>query len=182
MNLKATLICILLMHSFFWVAKSERKNPPVYEEPVGTTEEQAYVKRFLPTAKAEKEKFGIPVSIKLAQGILESGLGEGTLASKHNNHFGIKCFRKDCPRGHCVRHADDKPTDRFVKYKTAWESWRDHSKFLQKEHYLHLYEYGDDYVKWAKGLKAAGYATDPRYADKIIDIIQRLKLHRYDRD
>lgn len=135
-----------------------------------------YIIRFLPLAKAEEAKFGVPACIKLAQGLLESASGTSTLARKANNHFGIKTFSKKVP--HMVM-KDDTPTDKFKVYDSAWESYRDHSLFLMRDHYKSLQSLSKtDYVGWAKGLQKAGYATDKNYADKIISIIKKYGLHR----
>lgn len=142
----------------------------------------AYVERFSNVAQEEMQKFGIPASITLAQGLLESNVGESYLALKNNNHFGMKCFEKGCAPGHCSNYTDDSHKDFFRKYNSAWESYRAHSHFLQKERYQSLYRLGrKNYKAWAKGLQKAGYATDQGYANKLIRIIEDLKLHRFDR-
>jgi len=139
----------------------------------------AYIKRFDKVAEAEEEKFGIPKSIKLAQGILESNYGTSFLADAHNNHFGLKCFSRKCQKTHCVNLTDDSHKDFFRAYKSAWESWRDHSQFLNGPRYKHLHKIpASDYKAWAKGLKKAGYATDKKYADKLIKIIEHYGLNR----
>lgn len=141
----------------------------------------AYIKRYAPVAVAEMKKYGIPASITLAQGLLESNVGQSKLAIHNNNHFGIKCFSRNCTKGHCSNHSDDSHKDFFRKYDTAWASYRAHSLFLQKQRYKHLLELPrSDFKSWAKGLSKAGYATDKRYADKLILIIETLKLHRFD--
>lgn len=139
-----------------------------------------YISRFLTTAQTEQQKYGIPTSITLAQGILESSCGQSRLATRNYNHFGIKCFRKDCPKGHCSNHSDDHHKDFFRIYKSAWQSYRDHSIFLNGKRYKHLQNYGTDYKAWANGLKKAGYATDKNYAKKLIEIIERFELYKYD--
>lgn len=142
----------------------------------------AYVKRFAKAAQAEMEKYGIPASITLAQGLIESNCGESKLATKNNNHFGIKCFSKSCKKGHCSNYTDDSHKDFFRNYKSAWESYRSHSLLLQKSRYKGLYKLPiSDYKGWARGLKKAGYATDPHYADKLIELIEALELYRLDR-
>jgi Mannosyl-glycoprotein endo-beta-N-acetylglucosaminidase len=137
-----------------------------------------YVARFGPVAAAEMRRSGIPASIILAQGLLESNAGEGKLAQLTNNHFGIKCFSKRCKKGHCVNFSDDSHKDFFVQYNTIWGSFRDHSEFLSsRPRYAHLFKYGkNDYKSWARGLAQAGYATDPQYAEKLIALIQSLGL------
>ena len=142
----------------------------------------AYVKRFGKIAQTEMEKYGIPASITLAQGLLESNVGLSRLATKNNNHFGIKCFSKSCRKGHCSNFTDDSHKDFFRKYKSTWESYRAHSKLLCAKRYAKLYKLKKtDYAAWAKGLKKAGYATDPRYAEKIIALIENLDLNQYDK-
>lgn len=141
----------------------------------------AYVKRYASVAVAEMKKYGVPASITLAQGLLESNAGESRLATENNNHFGIKCFSRNCAKGHCSNHTDDSHKDFFRKYDTVWASYRAHSLFLQRQRYSHLLELpSSDFKSWAKGLSKAGYATDKRYADKLILIIETLKLHRFD--
>ncbi|MEM1220809.1 MAG: glucosaminidase domain-containing protein, partial [Bacteroidota bacterium] len=142
----------------------------------------AYVKRFAKVAQEEMRKFGIPASVTLAQGLLESNVGESALAVKNNNHFGMKCWEKSCAPGHCTNYKDDTHKDFFRRYNSAWESYRAHSHFLQKERYQSLFRLGrKNYKAWAKGLQKAGYATDQRYASKLIRIIEDLHLDRYDR-
>lgn len=137
-----------------------------------------YVRRFITIAKTEKQKFGIPISITLAQGLLESDAGESRLTRSANNHFGVKTFNKRVPH---VVMKDDSPTDKFKKYDSAWESYRDHSLLLMRDHYKPLqYLSKTDYVSWAKGLQKAGYATDPQYAAKLIRIIENLQLFKLD--
>jgi flagellum-specific peptidoglycan hydrolase FlgJ len=137
-----------------------------------------YVTRFVSVARAEKSKFGIPVSITLAQGLLESDAGESSLTRKANNHFGVKTFDKKV--SHVVM-KDDTPRDKFKKYNSAWESYRDHSQLLMRDHYKHLqFLSKTDYIGWAKGLEKAGYATDPFYAEKLVKIIESLQLYRFD--
>ncbi len=141
-----------------------------------------YIKRFAPVAQAEMKKFGIPASITLAQGLLESDAGSSRLARKANNHFGIKCFSKSCRKGHCLNFTDDSHKDFFRNYTSVWESYRAHSLFLQRKRYAHLLNLSStDYKGWAKGLSKAGYATDKRYADKLIKLIDILELHQYDK-
>jgi len=143
----------------------------------------AYVERFAEVAQTEMRKFGIPASITLAQGLLETQAGESPLATEFNNHFGMKCFSRSCEKGHCSNFTDDSHKDFFRIYDTAWESYRAHSLLLKKsERYQPLFELpADDYKAWAKGLKKAGYATDRRYADKLIGLIEELRLQQFDR-
>lgn len=137
-----------------------------------------YVTRFINIARTERKKFGIPVSITLAQGLLESDAGQSRLTVKANNHFGIKTFSKRVPH---VVMKDDTPKDKFKIYSSAWESFRDHSHLLMRDHYKHLqYLSKTDYAGWAKGLEKAGYATDPQYAENLIRIIENLQLYKFD--
>ncbi|KAF2331951.1 glucosaminidase domain-containing protein [Flavobacterium daemonense] len=140
----------------------------------------AYILQFKDIAMGNMQKYGIPASIILAQGILESGAGKGDLAVEANNHFGIKCHKDWL--GESVRHDDDAEQECFRKYPEASESYRDHALFLVgKNRYASLFTYEkDDYKAWAKGLRACGYATDPNYPDKLISYIERYNLHQYD--
>ena len=140
-----------------------------------------YILKFSPIAKEEMKRFKIPASITLAQGMLESGLGYGTLAKKGNNHFGIKCHKGW--KGKKIYHDDDKKGECFRVYKNANKSYRDHSIFLsQRGRYSFLFDYKiTDYKAWAKGLKKAGYATDPKYPKKLINLIERYRLDRFDK-
>ena len=139
-----------------------------------------YVKKYAPSATKNMRFFKIPASITLAQGILESGYGEGTLAKNANNHFGIKCH-KDW-KGKTITHDDDEKGECFRSYKNPLRSYRDHSLFLvNRDRYSDLFKLKrKDYKGWATGLKAAGYATDPKYADKLISLIERFNLTRFD--
>ena len=139
-----------------------------------------YVKKYAPAATKNMRFFKIPASITLAQGILESGYGEGTLAKKANNHFGIKCHKEW--KGKSITHDDDEKDECFRSYKNPLKSYRDHSLFLvDRDRYSSLFTLNrKDYKGWAIGLKAAGYATDPKYADKLISLIERFNLTRFD--
>ncbi len=139
-----------------------------------------YIDLYKETAKANMRTHGIPASITLAQGILESGSGNGRLAREANNHFGIKCHTGWT--GDTIRHDDDAAQECFRKYRHASESYRDHSLFLtSRARYANLFKLKkDDYKAWAKGLRKAGYATDPKYPDKLISLIERYQLYQYD--
>jgi flagellum-specific peptidoglycan hydrolase FlgJ len=141
----------------------------------------SYIDDFSEIAKDEMLQYGIPASITLAQGILESGAGLGDLTRKANNHFGIKCHKEWT--GESVTHDDDELQECFRKYKDAKYSFRDHSLFLTtRSRYQDLFKLKkDDYKGWAKGLRKAGYATDPKYPDKLIGIIERYNLDAFDR-
>lgn len=142
---------------------------------------QAYVDRFYKVAIAEQKKYGIPASITLAQGLLESNIGKSKLAVNNNNHFGLKCFSKACKKGHCTNYNDDHHKDFFRNFKTAWESYRSHSILLSGKRYKHLKKLSPkDYKGWAKGLQKAGYATDKKYAQKLIRLIETVGLTKYD--
>ncbi len=140
-----------------------------------------YIKRYAPLAVIKMHEYKIPASITLAQGILESGNGRSTLASKSNNHFGIKCHRGW--KGQRVYHDDDKKDDCFRKYNYVEQSYNDHSEFLTgRKRYAFLFTYRtSDYKRWAKGLKKAGYATDKKYPNKLIKIIETYKLYAFDK-
>ncbi len=139
-----------------------------------------YIATYLPIAQAEAREYNIPVSITLAQGLLESNAGDSKLASRDNNHFGIKCKSK-CIGCRCANYTDDSRYDMFRIFSSAAESFREHSLLLTGERYKHLLLLPrTDYRNWAHGLKAAGYATDPKYGEKLINIIESLQLYRYD--
>lgn len=139
-----------------------------------------YIKKYRELAVEEMKKYHIPASITLAQGLLESGAGQSTLARKSNNHFGIKCGGDWT--GKTVSHDDDARGECFRAYKHPKQSYEDHSKFLAgRSRYASLFKLKiTDYKGWARGLKKAGYATNPRYADQLIGIIELYDLHKYD--
>jgi flagellum-specific peptidoglycan hydrolase FlgJ len=162
-----------------WRSKNEAapvSATELYEEQVAD-----YVNRYSAIARTEMEKYGIPASISLAQGLVESRAGTSKLAVNNNNHFGIKCFSRQCRKGHCSNFTDDTHKDFFKKFPNAWDSWREHSKLLSSGRYKKLQRYGRDYRNWAYGLKSVGYATDRTYAEKLIGIINRYNLDRFDR-
>ncbi|WP_109302695.1 glucosaminidase domain-containing protein [Aquimarina sp. AU474] len=142
---------------------------------------QQYIFEFSAIAKDEMRTYGIPASITLAQGILESGAGYGELTSKAKNHFGIKCHDWEGAR---VYHDDDRSQECFRKYDRAKESFRDHSLFLKnRKRYARLFTFNQrDYKSWARGLREAGYATDKKYPEKLISIIERYQLDEFDND
>lgn len=139
-----------------------------------------YIDSYKEIAKDNMVKSGILASITLGQAILESGAGTGPLSVQANNHFGIKCHKEWT--GASIRHTDDAENECFRKYDDPSHSFRDHSYFLvSRPRYADLFKLGkDDYKAWAKGLKAAGYATDPKYPDKLISLIERYQLQKYD--
>ena len=160
-------------------AKRKNVNPEIIKNKIDIC--QNYIKRFAPIAIVERNKYGIPASIKIAQGLLETDAGKSRLSAKHNNHFGIKCFSTKCAKGHCTNLTDDSHKDFFRNFPTSWDSYRGHSLLLQKKRYRHLQEIPvSDYKNWAKGLKAAGYATDKKYAEKLILIIEFFGLDQLD--
>lgn len=140
---------------------------------------RSYISEWSDIAVQQMNDHGIPASITLAQGILESRYGTSRLATNGNNHFGIKC--NGWP-GAKIYEDDDIKNECFRKYKSAGASYEDHSLFLtQRSRYAFLFTYEvTDYKKWAKGLKKAGYATNPKYADLLIDLIEKYELHEYD--
>lgn len=139
-----------------------------------------YISQYKDIAMSNMKVYGIPASIILAQGILESGAGRGELAMTANNHFGIKCHVDWT--GESVRHDDDSSQECFRKYKETAESYKDHALFLTgRSRYSNLFSLPKtDYQAWAKGLRKAGYATDPKYPDKLISYIERYNLSQYD--
>ena len=141
---------------------------------------EAYIKKYRELAVEEMKKYHIPASITLAQGLLESGAGQSELARKSNNHFGIKCGSDWY--GKTVSHDDDARGECFRAYKHPKDSYEDHSKFLAgRPRYASLFKLNiTDYRGWARGLKKAGYATNPRYADQLIGIIELYELYKYD--
>ncbi|SEA12982.1 Flagellum-specific peptidoglycan hydrolase FlgJ [Psychroflexus halocasei] len=155
-----------------------KEETKVVEVPALSAVEQ-YIYNFAGIAQEEMRLYGIPASITLAQGILESGSGKGDLTRRSNNHFGIKC---NGWQGEKVYHDDDTAQECFRKYIDPKYSFRDHSLFLyERSRYAFLFDYKrDDYKSWARGLKRAGYATDPRYPQKLISLIERYDLHNYD--
>ncbi len=140
----------------------------------------SYISTYRGIAQSNMREYGIPASIIIAQGILESGSGTGTLCTNANNHFGIKCHTGW--EGPSVKHDDDSEQECFRKYSHPSESYRDHALFLTgRARYKSLFSLKkDDYKAWARGLKNAGYATDPKYPDKLISLIERYRLDRYD--
>jgi len=139
-----------------------------------------YIETFSKIAQLEMKAYGIPASITLAQGLLESGYGKGALALKTNNHFGIKCHTGW--KGDYDFHDDDKKGECFRKYNHPMYSFRDHSLFLStRNRYGFLFDYKNtDYKKWAYGLRKAGYATDKKYPQKLIHLIEKHRLDTFD--
>ncbi|HTF05832.1 MAG TPA: glucosaminidase domain-containing protein [Bacteroidia bacterium] len=171
MKRQIVLVFVLLFSSVLAFAQpAEKKNTP-----------QDYIDLYKDDAIREMQLFKVPASITLAQGMLESDNGNSALAVYANNHFGIKCHKEWT--GETYTQDDDTKDECFRKYGTVYDSYVDHSEFLKsRPRYASLFELKlTDYKGWAKGLKSAGYATDPKYADRLIDIIERYKLHEFDK-
>jgi flagellum-specific peptidoglycan hydrolase FlgJ len=162
-----------------WGTKNEAA--PVSSKYMNAEMVNDYVRQYSNIAITEMQKFGVPASISLAQGLIESRAGTSKLAKRNQNHFGIKCFSRHCKKGHCSNFTDDSHKDFFRAFKNPWESWREHSRMISTGRYAKLKNYGRDYRKWAYGLKSVGYATDRTYAEKLIGIIEEYELYKYDR-
>lgn len=160
------------------LAYSDAKLPKIAEK---------YINTYKEIAVSEMHRTGIPASIKLAQGLLESNWGRSDLATKAKNHFGIKCGN-NWPGESYFKKDDDYINGKLIsscfrKYDHVGQSFIDHSDFLSKPRYSKLYDYeSTDYKSWAKGLKRAGYASDPKYPNKLIEIIEKYELHIYDQE
>ena len=140
----------------------------------------SYIERFKKIAVKEMDLYGIPASITLAQGLFESGNGNSDLAKIANNHFGIKCTADWS--GKSYYKNDDRDNDCFRVYNNPEDSYRDHSEFLKRKRYAPLFELDkNDYRGWANGLKQAGYATNPKYPELLIGVIERYHLDQYDK-
>ena len=165
-------ISLLLLCTLLTVVASAKENTKMTRE--------EYIKTYAPLAVEQMACFGIPASITLAQGLLESSNGNSELAVKANNHFGIMCSNSWTGEGY--RHDDDAPQECFRVYNSVLESYIDHSLILmERKWYQPLFELDmKDYKAWAHGLKKAGYATNPKYADLLIEIIEKYDLHKYD--
>ena len=157
---------------------NEKMDTPKTTSPA-TNRTTSYISAYKDIAMEEMRGYNIPASITLAQGILESGSGKGRLAVKANNHFGIKCHDWN---GAKIYHDDDKRQECFRKYDNSSNSFRDHSEFLaNRKRYANLFKLRkDDYKAWAKELRRAGYATDKKYPQKLIDLIERYELYKFD--
>lgn len=159
--------------------KRHHVDPRIVKEKIQNCKD--YVKAYRKIAINEMKEYGIPASITLAQGLLESNAGDSRLSLESNNHFGIKCKSK-CRGCTCRNYNDDDIYDMFRVFESPEESYREHSLLLNGKRYQHLLKLDmTDYENWAHGLKKAGYATDKRYAYKLIKIIEELQLHKYDR-
>ena len=164
--MKNFLFCLILFSSFLSFSQNKTEQ---------------YISKYNSLAVDEMSRYGIPASITLAQGILESGNGESRLSVEGKNHFGIKCHSNW--NGKTIIEDDDEKGECFRKYSKVADSYRDHSLFLtERGRYSFLFEYKkSDYKKWAKGLKKAGYATNTKYPSLLIDLIERYELYTYDK-
>jgi flagellum-specific peptidoglycan hydrolase FlgJ len=156
---------------------------PTYGKLVATNDKEVlqvqYVKKYLSIAQLIAKKYHVPVSIQLAQGLLESRAGMSSLAKKANNHFGVKCFSRTCKKGHCMNFSDDSHKDFFKTYKNVWRSYIDHAKHLKGIRYRKLFLLkAGDYKGWAQGLQDAGYATSDTYAKDLIWLVERYGLDK----
>jgi LysM repeat protein len=161
---------IVFLASFITEAKAQEAINPVVAD---------YVRTYAGYAIREMQRTGVPAAIKLAQGILETEAGRSDLVMRSNNHFGIKC--KSWWTGEKVYHDDDEKGECFRKYTDAYDSWKDHSDYLRSQpRYAALFELDpEDYEGWAKGLKKAGYATNPKYPQILIKYIENYHLYEY---
>jgi LysM repeat protein len=173
-------LIILLIIPFF--LNSCRSAKQAVQSPAGEINAAAYIEQYKDLAISEMERTGVPASITLAQGMIESDFGRSTLAREGNNHFVIKCHNDWT--GPTIRHHDDRRNDCFRKYKRPEDSFYDHSDFLRSgSRYRFLFDIdGTDYKGWAKGLKKAGYATNPDYANLLIRKIEEYNLFYFDRN
>lgn len=169
--MKIRIAAVLLLLAFqMAVALGQPKWNSIY---------QAYIDRYKDIAIEQMLTHGVPASITLAQGLLESNAGRSELTTKGNNHFGIKCHDWTGPS---MQKDDDARNECFRVYENARESFEDHSKFLKRPRYKTLFTLSvKDYKGWAKGLKACGYATNPSYAQHLVNIIELYHLDQYDR-
>lgn len=164
--------CVLLACGLLLSCLSNAQKNVVYQQ---------YIDQYSDMAVEQMRRYKIPASITMAQAILESGAGRSYLATKANNHFGIKV--SSGWNGGYVKRDDDRKDEKFRKYKNVEDSYEDHSKFLLKDRYKRLFDLDPlDYKGWARGLKACGYATLPTYANRLIDIIETYELHELDED
>lgn len=176
-----SLVAFVSCHSSKSTTSSSKNNRSSSSNSMSRNEVvNSYVSQFKWVAMTNMKKYGIPASIILAQGILESGAGRSELSENANNHFGIKCHGNWL--GETVYHDDDRSQECFRKYKNAADSYDDHAIFLTSgSRYASLFDLRkDDYEGWARGLRAAGYATDTRYPNKLISYIETYDLAQYD--
>lgn len=186
MNKRILLLALILPMFFACKTKKYSRNNKEIEKAANKANPNIpsyttlnYIEAFKAVAIEEMNAYGIPASITLAQGIIESGSGNSSLAKYANNHFGIKCTSEW--KGKAYYKDDDKSNDCFRVYKDARESYKDHSEFLKRKRYSFLFELDkNDYKNWANGLKQAGYATNPRYPAMLISMIEKYQLYQYD--
>ncbi|MDO5035524.1 MAG: glucosaminidase domain-containing protein [Porphyromonas sp.] len=180
---KTNLLLVLCLIAVLSSCGSSKKAVPTGSQRVpaartNTTYNQ-YIERYAQIALYNQNKYGIPASITLAQGLLESNAGNSRLATQANNHFGIKCHSSW--RGGKIYHSDDQPNECFRVYSDPASSYEDHAQFLQQARYRDLFKLAPtDYKGWARGLQRAGYATDKGYANKLIKIIEDYRLYLID--
>ncbi len=169
-TLRAAL-CVVLLLATTGLALAQKMNSTY----------QHYISRYADEAIRQMSRYNIPASITMAQALVETGAGTSTLASIHNNHFGIKCHKSW--RGKTTYRTDDAPNECFRSYQSAMESYEDHSKFLLQPRYQSLFRLKQtDYVGWAKGLQRCGYATNKGYANLLIKMIETYELYALDRE
>lgn len=186
MNKRILLLALILPMFFACKTKKYSRNNKEIEKAANKANPNIpsyttlnYIETFKTVAIEEMNTYGIPASITLAQGIIESGSGNSSLAKYANNHFGIKCTSEW--KGKAYYKDDDNSNDCFRVYKDARESYKDHSEFLKRKRYSFLFELDkNDYKNWANGLKQAGYATNPRYPAMLISMIEKYQLYQYD--
>ncbi|POY35609.1 hemagglutinin [Solitalea longa] len=161
-------------------SNSGNKKAPATTTYAKSSSTQQYINKYKQVAIDEMHRTGIPASITLAQAIFESSSGNSDLATSANNHFGIKCTSDW--QGPTYHKDDDRPNECFRKYPHAEGSFRDHSEFLKRPRYAGLFKLErTDYQGWANGLKTAGYATNPQYGPKLIEVIERYELYKFDK-
>ncbi len=174
-SLMKKIISLLFITLLFYACSSTRMPTPT----TGSPDVEAYIQKYKHIAIREMKRTGIPASITLAQGILESKYGNSRLAREANNHFGIKCHAGWS--GRKIYEDDDEQQECFRVYDNADESFIDHSKFLKNPRYMFLYKLkSTNYKGWAEGLKKADYATNPKYPQLLISLIEKYKLYQYD--
>lgn len=178
-GLLASLLLVLFLSACGTSQKTPRQQPQRIPTARTNNAYNNYIEQYARIALENQKEYGIPASITLAQGLLESGAGRSTLATKANNHFGIKCHNSW--RGSRTFHDDDRPQECFRAYSSPEDSFRDHGQFLQQRRYRQLFSLPTtDYKGWAIGLQKAGYATDRGYANKLIKIIEDYRLYLID--
>ena len=165
---KKSYICAVLVALFACTASAQPLNARYL----------AYIDRYREIAIKQRQDFGIPASITIAQGLLESRAGQSYLATRGNNHFGIKCHKW---AGEAVEYDDTLKHECYRKYGSAADSFLDHSRFLKGKRYASLYQFHpSQYKEWAHGLKSCGYAEDPAYPQKLIALIEQYELYKLD--